>query len=327
MHTSPHRLAVATCSTWSRVEVRLARAIDGVPRSAAMGPTATRRQCLFGALGALASACVPARAPVPADEPPTLADIEARVRGRVGVFALDVGTGRELAHRADERFPMCSTFKWVLAAAVLERVDRGALRLDERVPFGEADLLEYAPATRVHVAEGAMTIDALARVAITVSDNTAANLLLSKIGGPAGLTAFARSCGDTSTRLDRDEPSLNENAPGDVRDTTTPRAMVGLLRRVLLGDVLVPASRERLVAWLRACETGGNRLRAGLPRDWDFGHKTGTGGAGTINDVGIAMPPGRAPILVASYMSEGPSGEAALAAAQADVGRIVARAF
>jgi beta-lactamase class A len=292
-----------------------------------MAPTATRRECLLGALGVLVSACAPARSPVATGEPRALEDVEARLHGRIGVYALDTGTGRALAHRADERFPMCSTFKWALVAAILDRADRGALRLDERLSYGEADLLEYAPATRAHVAEGAMTIEALAKVAITVSDNTAANLLLSRIGGPAGLTAFVRACGDTVTRLDRDEPSLNECAPGDVRDTTTPRAMVGLLRRVLLGDVLTTASRERLLGWLRACETGGDRLRAGLPREWGFGHKTGTGAPGTANDVGIAVPPGRAPILVASYMTEGPPAGDVLAAAQAEVGRIGSSGF
>jgi beta-lactamase class A len=287
--------------------------------------TISRQQLLQGVLGALAAACTPARVPASPPAPRSIADIEARVRGRVGVFALDTGSGRELGHRADERFPMCSTFKWTLAAAILARVDRGALSLDERVPFGEKDLQEHAPAARAHLAEGAMTIGELARVGITVSDNTAANLLLAKIGGPAGLTAFLRSCGDPLTRLDRDEPSLNENAPGDVRDTTTPRAMVGLLRAIVLGDALAPSSRERLLGWMRACETGANRLRAGLPADWSLAHKTGSGGHGTINDVGVAFPPGRAPILVAAYMCDGPFGDVVLPAAHADVARIVAR--
>jgi beta-lactamase class A len=247
------------------------------------------------------------------------------VGGRVGVFALDLGTGRQLAHRPDERFAMCSTFKWVLAAAILARVDRAELSLEERVPYGEADLLEYAPAARAHLAEGSMTIDALARAAVVISDNTAANLLLTKVGGPAGLTQFIRSQGDTVTRLDRNEISLNDNAPGDPRDTTSPRAMVGLMRRILYGDALSTAGRERLLGWLRACETGKERLRAGLPRDWTIGDKTGSGPNSTINDVAIAIPPGRAPILIAAYMSQGPSGLRVLQAAHADVGRLVTR--
>lgn len=291
--------------------------------------TWTRRQLLLGTFGTLATACAPSRvtvpAAVPADTQHSLAGVEASVGGRVGVFALDTGNGRQLAHRPDERFAMCSTFKWVLAAAILARVDRAQLSLDERVPYGSADLLEHAPATREHVVEGAMTVDALAQAAVTVSDNTAANLLLAKIGGPAGFTQFVRSLGDSVTRLDRDEPALNNNEPGDPRDTTSPRAMVGLMRQVLCGDVLSQAGRERLLGWLRACETGKDRLRAGLPQDWTVGDKTGSGLRNTVNDVAIAVPPGRAPILIAAYMSEGGSGLKVLQAAHADVGRLVAR--
>jgi beta-lactamase class A len=238
---------------------------------------------------------------------------------------LDTGSGRQLAHRPDERFAMCSTFKWVLAAAILARVEHGQLALDERASFESKDLLEYAPVTRQHVAEGFMTVGALAQAAITVSDNTAANLLLAKVGGPVGFTEFVRSLGDSVTRLDRNEPSLNSNDAGDPRDTTSPRAMVKLMRKVLCGDTLSPSGRERLLGWLRACETGKDRLRAGLPRDWTLGSKTGTGKRGAVNEVAIALPPGRAPILIASYLSDGNAGLPALTAAQAEVGRLVAR--
>lgn len=295
----------------------------------------TRRQLLLGTLGALATACAPSPISAPADvprvRPPSrgelaeLAAIEARVGGRVGLFALDTGTGRQLAHRPDERFAMCSTFKWALAAAVLARVDRAELSLDERVPYGSNDLLEHAPVTREHVAEGALTVERLARAAVTVSDNTAANLLLALVGGPAGLTLFARQLGDTVTRLDRDEPTLNANEPGDPRDTTSPRAMVGLMQEILCGEVLSPAGRERLLDWLRACETGKERLRAGMPQGWTVGDKTGSGARGAVNDVAIAWPPARAPILVAAYMSDGEAALATLAAAHADLGRVVAR--
>ena len=284
---------------------------------------------MIGGVGALAAACAssPVAAPParPAGAQRALAEIEQRVGGRVGVFALDTGTGRELARRADERFAMCSTFKWVLAAAALARVERAELSLDERVPYGSSDLLEHAPAARAHLADGSMTVDALAQASVAVSDNTTANLLLAKIGGPAGLTQYVRSVGDSVTRLDRDEPTLNSNEPGDVRDTTSPRAMVGLMRRILCGDALSPAGRDRLMGWLRACETGKERLRAGLPQDWVVGDKTGSGPRSTINDVAIAVPPGRAPVLIAAYMSEGPSGLRVLQAAHAEVGRVVAR--
>jgi beta-lactamase class A len=255
------------------------------------------------------------------------AELESRVGGRLGIFALDTGSGRQLAHRADERFAMCSTFKWVLAAAVLSRVDRRELRLDERVSYGERELLEYAPVTRRHVAMGGMPIDALSEAAVVVSDNTAANLLLAKIRGPAGLTQFIRSCGDTVTRLDREEPALNEVGPGDLRDTTSPRAMVGLLRRVLCEDTLSADSRERLSGWLRACETGRRRIRAGLPSDWQIGDKTGTGPQNAINDVAIAVPKGRAPILIAVYARESKSERSVIEGAHVEVGQAVARSF
>ncbi len=293
-------------------------------------PRLLPRRCLvLGALGALTSACAAARVPAVAEArgARALAEIEARIGGRVGVFAVDTATGRELAHRADERFAMCSTFKWALAAAVLARIDRGALSLEEPVPYGPKDLLDYAPVARApaNLARGALSVDALAHAAVTVSDNTAANLLLAKIGGPEGLTRFVRAEGDTVTRLDRDEPTLNENAPGDPRDTTSPRAMVGLMQRVLLGDALSTASRARLLGWLRACQTGKERLRAGLPQGWSVGDKTGSGARGVVNDVAIAFPPGRGPILVAAYLSDGSAALPALVAAQADIGRLVAR--
>jgi beta-lactamase class A len=300
---------------------------------ATMARPRTRRQFLLGTVATLATACASSRSTVPPDIPSgaerSLAEIEARVGGRIGVFALDTGTGRQLAHRPDERFAMCSTFKWALAAAILTRVDRGQLSLDERVPYGSSssDLLEHAPITSAHVAEGSMAIDALAQASVTVSDNTAANLLLTKVGGPAGFTEFVRQQGDSVTRLDRNELALNSNEPGDLRDTTSPRAMVGLMRRVLCADALSSASRERLLGWLRACETGKNRLRAGLPRDWTTGDKTGTGLRCAVNDVAITWPPGRAPILIAAYMSDGEAGLLRLQSAHEDVGGLIAQEF
>ena len=293
-----------------------------------------RRDLLLATTSVLVAACAPqppARSASPQaaqDANGELARIEASVGGRVGVFALDTASGRTLAHRADERFAMCSTFKWPLAAAAFARVDRGEGTLEERVPFGAADLMEVAPVAKEHVGEGAMTIETMARAIVTVSDNTAANLLLSWVGGPGALTAFFRQLGDPVTRLDRNEPSLNSNDPGDPRDTTSPRAMVGLMKAVLLGSALKTASRERLLALLRACETGKRRLRAGLPADWVVGDKTGTGNF-AFNDVAIANPPGRAPILMAVYMSDpgGPDDEDGVRHEAGDVAvaRLVAR--
>jgi beta-lactamase class A len=274
----------------------------------------------FGTLGSYgASAASPS-----AQSVPPLAAIEARVGGRLGVVAHDTGSGRRLAFRADERFAMCSTFKLLLAAAILRRVDAGGESLDRRVTYGPADLLEYAPVTREHAAEGGVSVGALCQASVEVSDNTAANLLLATVGGPEGLTRFARSLGDETTRLDRLEPILNANEPGDPRDTTTPLAMAETVRRLLLGDALSAASRARLEAWLVASPTGARRLRAGFPADWRVGDKTGTGGNGATNDVAIAWPPGRAPVMVAAYLSGSTAPLAAREAALAEVGRLAA---
>lgn len=256
-----------------------------------------------------------------------LAALEARAGGRLGVVALDTGSGRRLAHRAGERFPMCSTFKVLLAGTVLQRVDRGELRLDLRLPYGKADLLAYAPVTTARLAEGGLAVGELCAAAVEVSDNTAANLLLASVGGPGAVTAFARSLGDPVTRLDRTEPALNEARPGDPRDTTTPEAMVATLRTLLLGPALKPESRARLEGWMAACTTGGTRLRAGLPKDWAVGDKTGSGARGTVNDVAILRPPHRAPILVAAYFTGSRASGKDREAVLAEVGRIVAEAF
>lgn len=267
-----------------------------------------------------------------ADEHGTIADIEKEVGGRVGVMALDTDSGETLEHRADERFAMCSTFKWVLAAAVLERVDQGELRLDKKLHFDADDLLDYAPVAREHLTlnntdNGSLTVDDLCAAAVSISDNTAANLLLEQIGGPSGLTRFLRRHGDSVTRLDRNEPTLNTNLPGDPRDTTTPRAMVGTMNNLLVGDVLSADSRKRLLRWLKDTATGLARLRAGLPTDWVAGDKTGTGVNGAANDVAIAWPPGHAPILIASYLSDSDAGPNALNDAHKAVAAAVATQF
>lgn len=262
-----------------------------------------------------------------ADDNSSIADIENKVGGRVGVMALDTMSGETLEHRADERFAMCSTFKWILAAAVLERVDRGELRPGQKLRFDAEDLLDYAPVAREHVDKGSLTIDELCAAAVSISDNTAANLLLEQIGGPSGLTEFLRQHGDTVTRLDRNEPTLNTNLPGDPRDTTTPRAMVGTMNSLLVGDVLSAGSRKRLLRWLKDAATGLARLRAGLPPDWIAGDKTGTGVNGAANDVAIAWPPGRAPILIASYLSESGAAPDALNGAHVAIAAAVAKQF
>jgi len=269
----------------------------------------SRRDVLHALVGALstsflagASRAAPAAAPALTVE--ALAGLERQSGGRLGVAIIDAAGSERGQHRADERFPMCSTFKLLAVAAVLARVDRGQERLDRSLAFGESDLLEYAPVARARAADGKLSVSEACEAAITLSDNTAANLLLTLLGGPARLTAFARSLGDASTRLDRDEPSLNECLPGDERDTTTPRAMARTLRALLLGATLSKASRDRLASWLAASTTGLQRLRAGLPSTWRAGDKTGSGHGGTTNDIAILWPPDGKPIIIAAYLTQ-----------------------
>ena len=249
--------------------------------------------------------------------------VEVRTGARIGVAALDTGSGKSLDYRSQERFPMCSTFKFLAAAAVLRRIDDGNEKLDRFVSYGAKDILEYAPVTKSHLKEGGMTLAALCAAAIEQSDNTAGNLLLDIIGGPAGLTKFARSIGDEMTRLDRKEPELNSAISGDKRDTTTPAAMCANMQRFLLSDMLSESSRHRLEDWLQHNETGALMIRAGIPKTWSVGDKTGRCGNGATNDVAILRPPGRAPILVAIYSIGSTSPDDHRAAIVAQVARVV----
>lgn len=269
-------------------------------------PDTTRRRQLaalaaFATVSALPLAAC-ATAPDAPDE--TLQRLEAASGGRLGLLALDTGSGRRLAHRADERFAMCSTFKWLLAARVLQLEGRGALSLDDFLPVTRADLVPYAPFVEPQLAAGRARIGALAQAMVEISDNAAANLLLARTGGPAALTAWLREGGDALTRLDRVETALNENLPGDPRDSTTPAAMAALMQRLLLTpDASLPAAaRERLLGWMVASPTGARRLRAALPAGWRAADKTGTGERGAANDVALVWPPGRAPWVVALYL-------------------------
>jgi beta-lactamase class A len=256
-----------------------------------------------------------------------IAALERRAGGRLGVFAVDTSDDRYIAHRAHERFAMCSTFKLLAVSAVLARVDRGTEYLNRRIHFGERDLLDYAPVTRTHVHEGSMTVEALCAATIELSDNTAANLLLASLGGPVGVTRYARSLGDTSTLLDRNEPTLNTAIPGDSRDTTTPAAMARNVRTLLLGNALTAHSRETLSSLLAACQTGATCIRAGIPATWKAGDKTGSGDNGTRNDVAILYPGHRAPIIVAAYLTGSHLSRDAQNEVLAAVGKIVSHTF
>jgi beta-lactamase class A len=284
-----------------------------------------RRSLLKGAVLAAAALALRPKLSLAASVGDLRARLEALERqhgGRLGVAILDTGNGRSVGYRADERFLMCSTFKLLAVAAVLARVDRGVEQLDRRIVFGSDVVLSYAPITRHRIGGQGMTVAELCQAAITVSDNTAANLLLSSIGGPAAVTALARSLGDEMTRLDRMEPELNVTTAGDVRDTTTPNATLGDMQKILLGHTLSDTSREQLIAWLCATSTGDAKLRAGVPTGWKVGDKTGSGSQGESNDVAIIWPPGRKPLLVTAYYVNSSTDDAARNRVVAEVGRI-----
>lgn len=266
----------------------------------AMKKLPTRRDALLLASGIAAFPMHTAAAkPLPVGA--KLAELEKRVGGRLGVCAIDTRFGGVIGHRMDERFAMCSTFKLSLAAAILERADKGKLSLDTPVTYSKADIVPNSPVTEANLAKGGMTIGAMAEATQKTSDNTAANLLLKKIGGPAGLTGFYRSLGDNITRLDRFEPAMNEYKPGDDRDTTSPYAYATLLEKILTGSVLSKPSRALLIQWMIDTQTGLKRIRAGVPKSWRVGDKTGTGLPGKYNDVAICWPPRQPPLIIAVY--------------------------
>ena len=257
----------------------------------------------------------------------TLAGIEREAQGRLGVAMLDTGSGLALGWRQDERFAMASTFKLVLAGWMLALVDQGKERLDNRVRYASSDVVAYSPVSGPRAGDGGgLTVGELCAATVSLSDNTAANVLMARHGGPAGFTAFVRSLGDDVTRLDRTEPTLNEAAVGDPRDTTTPLAMLHTMRKLALGDTLTPASRAWLQRWMVETSTGDKRLRAGAP-GWKVGDKTGTAGAGTSNDIGVLWPQdGAAPALVTCYLTRSSATPEQRDAAIAQVARAVVAA-
>lgn len=254
-----------------------------------------------------------------------VASIHSRTGGTIGVAALDTASRRWLAFNGEQRMAMCSVFKLPLAAAVAAQVDAGKLRWEQPIRFTRKDLVPYAPVVEAHLDTGVLSVRELCAAAVELSDNVAANLLLPLIGGPPGLTAFMREAGDTVTRLDRNEPELNTNLPDDPRDTSSPRALVESMQRLLLGPRPAAPSRELLIDWLVRSRTGLQRIRAGLPADWRAGDKTGTGQRGAVNDVAITWPPGRAPVLIAILMSGSSQPSAALGEAHAQIARLVAQ--
>jgi beta-lactamase class A len=257
-----------------------------------------------------------------ADATQALADLERRAGGRLGVAAWRRGGANVIAWRGDERFPFCSTAKVMVVGTVLTQAARTPGLLDERVRYRKTDLVSWSPVTEQHVDDG-MTIADLCAAALQVSDNSACNFLLDRIGGPAAVTAFARRLGDTAFRHDRRETELNAAIPGDPRDTTTPRAMAQSLEALLLEEALAPDARRRLLDWMLANTTGKERIQAGFPADCRVADKTGTGAYGTTNDVGIVFPPQGQPVIVAVYYT----GSKTDSKVVADAAAIVARAL
>ena len=259
------------------------------------------------------------------EAPPALAAYERETGGRIGLYAENLASGAKIVWRAEERFVMCSTFKASLAAFVVARVDRGEDRLEDMVAYGAADLLDYAPVAKQNLAAGAMSVSDMCKATVELSDNTCANLLLARSGGPAALTAFWRATGDTVSRLDHNEPELNRSPPGDPHDTTTPAAMAGNLRRFVLGDVLSTNSRQHLTEWLVGCKTGNNRLRGGLPKEWKIGDKTGNNGKDASGDIAIAWPNAGGPVLICAYTQGGSPTPQQFEAVFAEIGRMAGR--
>ncbi len=242
-------------------------------------------------------------AAIPGSLDKQLAALEHSANGRLGIAMINTGNGTKILYRGAQRFPFCSTFKFMLAAAVLGQSQSQPNLLNKHINYHESDLLSYAPITRKNLAHG-MTVSELCAATIQYSDNTAANLLLKELGGLAAVNQFARSIGDQMFRLDRWEPDLNTALPNDPRDTTTPAAMAASINKLVLGDALYPAQRSQLTAWLKGNTTGDATIRAGAPTDWIVGDKTGSGDYGTTNDIAVLWPTKDAPIVLVVYFTQ-----------------------
>ncbi|AJJ28580.1 TPA: class A beta-lactamase BlaA [Yersinia enterocolitica] len=263
-----------------------------------------RSLLLAGITLPLVSFALPAWAnALPASVDKQLAELERNANGRLGVAMINTGNGTKILYRAAQRFPFCSTFKFMLAAAVLDQSQSQPNLLNKHINYHESDLLSYAPITRKNLAHG-MTVSELCAATIQYSDNTAANLLIKELGGLAAVNQFARSIGDQMFRLDRWEPDLNTARPNDPRDTTTPAAMAASMNKLVLGDALRPAQRSQLAVWLKGNTTGDATIRAGAPTDWIVGDKTGSGDYGTTNDIAVLWPTKGAPIVLVVYFTQ-----------------------
>jgi beta-lactamase class A len=278
-----------------------------------------RRDFLWSGSAFLAASTYAREAPIAA-----ISEYERGSGGHIGVYAENIRTGAKLSWRADERFVMCSTFKASLAACILSRVDRGHDSLETLISYGAADIQDwYAPVAKANLSKGSLSVREMCRAAVAESDNTCATLLLTRVGGPSTLTAFWRMNGDQITRLDDPEPFLNRIPLGDPRDTTTPAAMAQTLRRFVLGRVLSGTSRATFTEWLVGCQTGADRLRAGLPTTWVIGDKTGNNGNDAAGDIAVVWPKANFPIVVCVYTRGGAPSAQQIESAFAGIGRFV----
>ncbi|MHA7846958.1 class A beta-lactamase [Serratia sp. D1N4] len=255
-----------------------------------------------------------------------LAALEKASGGRLGVVAINTADGKTLQLNGEQRFPFCSTFKVMAASAILQHSLSNSGFMQQRIRYQKSDLVAYSPITEKHLDSG-MTVAELCAAALQYSDNTAVNLLMKQLGGPAAITAYARSIGDTTFRLDRWETELNSAIPGDERDTTTPAAMAASLQKLALGSALPQAQREQLVAWMKGNTTGDKRIRAGVPAGAMVADKTGGGDYGTTNDIGIVWRENRAPLVIAVYFTQPQQDAKANNEVIASAARIVSQAF
>ncbi|EKU48302.1 MULTISPECIES: class A beta-lactamase [Brevibacterium] len=237
----------------------------------------------------------------PAEADSAFTQLEDDFDARVGVYAVDLDTGRELAWRGDERFAYASTIKAMASAALLDEV--GTDGLSKRVSISEDDIVSHSPVTETKVG-GTMTLAELCEAAMTQSDNGAANLIFAELGGPAALDERLNDLGDTGTTVSRTEPGLNEAKPGDPRDTTTPRASAGNLREYVFGGALEDDEATTLTDWMKATQTGDTLIRAELPEEWTVGDKSGTGYYGSRADLGIVWPGDGGPIIISVLSSK-----------------------
>ncbi|GKX57482.1 beta-lactamase [Leminorella grimontii] len=271
-----------------------------------MKNTFRRTALMAAAVAPLLLGCAPLWASAASDAAgiqQKLANLEKSAGGRLGVALIDTEDNSRVLYRGDERFAMCSTSKVMAVAAVLKQSETDKGVLSKKIKIKKADLVNWNPITEKHV-NSSMTLEELSAATLQYSDNVAMNKIIAHLGGPNKVTAFARSIDDTTFRLDRTEPSLNTAIPGDERDTTTPLAMAESLRNLTLGNALGETQRAQLVEWLKGNTTGGESIRAGLPKAWIVGDKTGSGDYGTTNDIAVIWPENRAPLILVTYFTQ-----------------------